>query len=821
MLKCHQMIMAQLRKVDLIMFNEKKSKRRLMLLSVVICIIPVLILYFINEKKFEELSLAELETENNQVANLVDKELAKMRQTVLLLANNPAWEKYYTEPERKEYWREQQIKAFQYVKEQIPETDEACFLDDTHNGEEVVRVDEEVAHSHDLSPSEKQQPFYQAAMAVDRGEVYQSMPYVSADSRRWVFGNVTPLIIQEEGPYKDEKVGLIHYEVNLAYLSNELIGSGDNKFEAFVVNNAGDLIASSVEEKKEAIAATTAKASELSEEEFGEFQGTVKLPHVDELTGNKELWNQINQNIKGTNVIQRDGKDYFVAYEQVKFSDDMNWVVGLIKPVPSNAFLSFSNVVMYVTFLILLLFILGAWGIINKIFNEINGYQKDLTKQAHYDALTGLPNRVLFQKQVNDLIDSIKNDKNNKAFAVLFIDLDRFKIINDTMGHSTGDSLLKEVAIRLENCLPEKAIVSRFGGDEFTVLFNDIKSKDLVHELAQKINETILKPFSLKNNEYYISTSIGISMYPLDGGNSELLIKNSDIAMYKAKESGKSNYVFYQNEFNHQPIRRLQLENNIRKALELEEFQVYYQPKIKMPSEEIGGMEALIRWSHPEMGTISPAEFIPLAEETGLINPIGKWVLREACRQNKKWQEEGLPPVVMAINISAYQFHYGSLVQTVTEVLRETGLAGEWVELELTESLLINNEEYVLKSIESLKKLGIKISIDDFGTGYSSLSYLKRFPIDTIKIDRSFIKDIVNNKEMKSITKAIITMGHGLDCKLVAEGVETEEQKALLKHYKVDQIQGYYYSAAVSTEQATEMIRNTTYFQQNDTKEQA
>ncbi|EGA91265.1 diguanylate cyclase/phosphodiesterase with PAS/PAC sensor(s) [Planococcus donghaensis MPA1U2] len=803
------------------MFNEKASKRRLMLLSVVICIIPVLILYFINEKKFEELSLAELETENNQVANAVDKELAKMRQTVLLLANNPAWEKYYTEPERKEYWKEQQVKAFQYVKEQIPETDEACFLDDTHNGAEVVRVDEVVAHSHDLSPSEKAQPFYQAAMAVNRGEVYQSMPYVSADSRRWVFGNVTPVVIQEDGPSKGKKVGLIHYEVNLSYLSNELIDSENNDFEAFVVNNTGDLIASSDEEKRDSIAATVVKANDLSEEEFAEFQGAVMLPQVNELTGNSELWDQIKNTTNGTHVIQKDGKDYFVAYENVKFSDDMNWVVGLIKPVPRNAFLSFSNVLMYVTFLILFLFILGAWGIINKIFNEINGYQKDLTKQAHYDALTELPNRVLFQKQVDKLIDSIKNEKNNKAFAVLFIDLDRFKIINDTMGHSTGDSLLKEVAGRLKNCITDTAIVSRFGGDEFTVLFSDIKSKKAVHDMAREINETILKPFLLKNNEYYISTSIGISMYPVDGSNSELLIKNADIAMYKAKESGKSNYVFYQNEFNHQPIRRLQLENNIRKALELEEFQVYYQPKLTMPNEEVGGMEALIRWFHPEMGTISPSEFIPLAEETGLINPIGKWVLREACIQNKKWQDEGLPPVVMAINISAYQFHYGSLVQTVTEVLKETGLEGQWLELELTESLLINNEEYVLKAIESLKKLGIKISIDDFGTGYSSLSYLKRFPIDTIKIDRSFIKDIVDKKEMKSITQAIITMGHGLGCKLVAEGVETEEQKVLLETYKVDQIQGYYYSAAVSKEHATEMIRSNCFFQLRDENKQA
>jgi len=821
MLKYLKIVMTQLRKVDLIMFNEKASKRRLMLLSVVICIIPVLILYFINEKKFEELSLAELETENNQVANAVDKELAKMRQTVLLLANNPAWEKYYTEPERKEYWKEQQVKAFQYVKEQIPETDEACFLDDTHNGEEVVRVDKVVAHSHDLSPSEKEQPFYEAAMAVNRGEVYQSMPYVSADSRRWVFGNVTPVVIQEDGPLKGEKVGLIHYEVNLSYLSNELIDSENNDFEAFVVNSTGDLIASSIKEKRDSIAATVVNANDFSEEEFEEFQGAAMLPHVNELTGNTELWDQINETKSGTNVIQKDGKDYFVAYENVEFSDDMNWVVGLIKPVPRNAFLSFSNVIMYVTFLILLLFILGAWGIINKIFNEINGYQKDLTKQAHYDALTELPNRVLFQKQVDKLIDSIKNEKNNNAFAVLFIDLDRFKIINDTMGHSTGDSLLKEVASRLKNCITETAIVSRFGGDEFTVLFSNIKSKEAVHDMAREINETILKPFLLKNNEYYISTSIGISMYPADGSNSELLIKNADIAMYKAKESGKSNYVFYQNEFNHQPIRRLQLENNIRKALELEEFQVYYQPKLTMPNEEIGGMEALIRWFHPEMGTISPSEFIPLAEETGLINPIGKWVLREACIQNKKWQDEGLLPVVMAINISAYQFHYGSLVRTVTEVLKETGLEGQWLELELTESLLINNEEYVLKSIESLKKLGIKISIDDFGTGYSSLSYLKRFPIDTIKIDRSFIKDIVDKKEMKSITQAIITMGHGLGCKLVAEGVETEEQKVLLETYKVDQIQGYYYSAAVSKEHATEMIRSHRFFQLDDKSKRA
>lgn len=790
-------------------------KRRLMLLSIVICIVPVLILYIINEKKYEELSLAELETENNQVANLIDKELAKMRQTVLLLANNPSWEKYYTEPDRQAYWKEEQIKAFQYVKEQIPETDEACFLDDTHDGEEVVRVDETVAHDHELSPSEKEQPFYQAALRLNRGEVYQSMPYVSADSRRWVFGNVTPVVIQEEGPLKGEKVGLIHYEVNLSYLSNELINTENKELETFVANENGDVIASSTKENREAIIETVSQANELSDEEFADFQTTVVLPHISEHTVDSELWKQIDQSKQGSKIIQKDGKDYLVAYQNIKFSEDMNWVVGLVKPAPSNAFLSLSNVLMYATFLALLLFILGAWGIINKIFKEINASQQDLTTRAHYDALTGLPNRVLFQQQVNELIESSMN-QNEKIFAVLFVDLDRFKIINDTMGHSTGDILLEEVAKRLKNCVNETDVVSRFGGDEYTILLSDVKNKRGVNAVAREINHAMLEPFMLNANEYYISTSIGVSLYPVDGSSSEVLIKNADIAMYKAKEAGKSNYVFYEEEFNNQPVSRLQLENNIRKALEQEEFEVYYQPQIRVSSEEIVGMEALIRWFHPELGTISPDEFIPLAEETGLINPMGKWVLREACKQNKKWQDAGLPPLAVAVNISAYQFHYGNLVQTVTEVLRETGLDGKWLELELTESLLINNEEYVLKSIEKLKELGIKISIDDFGTGYSSLSYLKRFPIDTIKIDRSFIKDIMEKKEMRSITKAIITMGHGLNCKLVAEGVENEGQKNLLKSYNVDQIQGYYYSPAVSKDEAAEMLGNDRYFQSRE-----
>ncbi len=800
------------------MFNEKIMKRKLMLLSLIICIVPVLTLYIINDKKFEELALAELETENNQMANLIDKELAQMRQTVLLLANNPSWEKYYTEPDRQAYWKEQQVKALQYVKEQIPETDEACFLDDTHNGAEVVRVDESVALDYELSVSEKDQPFYQSAMRLNHGEVYQSMPYVSADSRRWVFGNATPIVIQEDGPLKGEKAGLLHYEVNLSYLSNELINNENQELEAFVVNNKGDVIASSTIENRKAIIKTVSKANELSDEEFGEFQKTAMLPHVSEHTVDSDLWEKIDLSSQGSQLIQKDGKDYLIAYQNIKFSENMNWVVGLVKPVPSNAFLSVSNVLMYITFLALVFFILGGWGIINKIFKEISLSQQDLTKLAHYDALTGLPNRILFQQQVNELLKSSIYQK-DKIFAVLFVDLDRFKIINDTMGHSTGDDLLKEVARRLEDCVDDSDVVSRFGGDEFTILLSSVNTKAVVNSIAEDINAAMLKPFMINDNEYYISTSIGVSLYPVDGINSESLIKNADIAMYKAKETGKSNFVFYQKAFNNEPINRLQLENCMRKALEQEEFHVYYQPQIKLPSEKIVGMEALIRWFHPEMGVVRPDQFIPLAEETGLINPIGKWVLREACRQNKKWQDEGLAPIVVAVNISAYQFHYGNLVQTVSDVLKETGLDGKWLELELTESLLINNEEYVLTSIEKLKELGIKISIDDFGTGYSSLSYLKRFPIDTIKIDRSFIKDIIENSEMRSITKAIITMGHGLNCKIVAEGVEAKEQKELLKSYQVDQIQGYYYSPAVANEHAGALMREEC-FQSRETTTQ-
>lgn len=790
-----------------LMFNEKRIKRKLLLLAIALCIIPVTILYFINEKKFEEASLVELENENNQFANLLDKELAKMRQTVLLLANNPAWEKYYTEPERKDYWKAHQIKAFQYVKEQIPETDEACFLDDMHNGEEVVRVDKAVAHDHELSPSEKEQPFYLAAMQKNKGEVYQSNPYISADSKRWVIGNTTPLVIQEDGPLKDKKVGLIHYEVNLAYLSESLMKNKIEKSSAFVMNAKGDLIASSEDHQFSLISETIAGAASLTDEDFEELQQKTKLPQYDEMTNNAELLNWIHHNEVGSRLIKKDGKKYLMAFHKITIREDMHWVVGTIKPVIKSSIFSLSSILMYATLLAIIFIIIGAWTIINKIFNEISKSHNHLANLAHYDMLTGIPNRELFQQLVNKSIILSKGQA-RKQFAVLFLDLDRFKTINDTLGHVTGDILLSAVATRLKESIREKDTVSRFGGDEFTILLRDIKTKVEITKVTERILESFQTPFILNNNEYHIRTSIGISVYPQDGITSEELVKNSDLAMYQAKDLGRSNYVFFKKEFNKQSIDRLNMENNIRKALDNDEFEVYYQPKIKFPSEEIVGMEALIRWFHPEIGEISPSEFIPLAEETGLINSIGKWILREACKQNKKWQDEGLQPIVISVNVSASQFQYGNIIQTVSEVLEETELDGKWLELELTESIFLNEADYIIKTLNLLKKMGIKISIDDFGTGYSSLSYLMRFPIDTIKIDRTFIREIISKSEIQAITKAIITMGHSLQCTIVAEGVENERQNTLLKSYQCDQIQGYYYSPPVSITSAALLLKN-------------
>ncbi|HHV71664.1 MAG TPA: EAL domain-containing protein [Clostridia bacterium] len=425
-----------------------------------------------------------------------------------------------------------------------------------------------------------------------------------------------------------------------------------------------------------------------------------------------------------------------------------------------------------------------------KDITERKKIEEKINRMAFYDELTGLPNRRLCTEYLKSRI--ARSERTGQPLALMFIDLDRFKMVNDSLGHSYGDLLLQKVAGRLKDCVRKYDIISRYGGDEFVIILEDV-NKEKVSQIAQRIIEGFYCPFMLNGQEVFTSPSIGISFYPDDGSTAEEVVKNADTAMYLAKERGRNNYQFYNSSLNEAIVRKMKLESELRKALENEEFVLHFQPQKDLKSGKIVGVEALIRWQHPELGLIYPREFIPLAEEVGLIVPINKWVLKTACKQNKLWQEAGLPKIKVSVNLSEWQFRQHNFVKTVVQILEETGLEPQYLELEITENI-IRNVEGVVPILEELKQLGIKISIDDFGTGHSSLNYIRRFPIDSIKIDKSFIVDMGSDSKSQAILKFIITLGHNLDLKLVAEGVEDREQFMFLQEQNCDQIQGYYLS---------------------------
>ena len=426
---------------------------------------------------------------------------------------------------------------------------------------------------------------------------------------------------------------------------------------------------------------------------------------------------------------------------------------------------------------------------------------------AHYDELTGLANRSMFSQRLSHAIAQAR--RTGTQLAVLFIDLDRFKNINDTLGHEAGDNVLREVAERLHECLRESDTVGRLSGDEFVVLLEGMPQSMQCADVAQKILTAVAKPFALGAHEFHLTASIGISTYPADSEDPQSLLKNADVAMYRAKELGKNNFQFYSAQMNIHTLERLALESSLRGALERNEFVLHYQPKVDIRSGRIIGMEALVRWQHPTKGLIPPMQFIPLAEETGLIVPIGEWVLRTACACNKSWQEQGLPPLCIAVNLSARQFAYENLVQDVARVLNETGLDAAFLELEITESMVMHDPEHAIELLNKLKGMGINISIDDFGTGYSSLSYLKRFPINSLKIDRSFIRDLPLDGYDAAITEAIIAMAHGLKLKVIAEGTETGEQLRFLRAHECDEMQGFYFSKPLPEHEFFLLVQNS------------
>jgi len=423
---------------------------------------------------------------------------------------------------------------------------------------------------------------------------------------------------------------------------------------------------------------------------------------------------------------------------------------------------------------------------------------------AYHDGLTTLPNRSLFSKLLGQ--STAEARRAGRQMAVLFLDLDRFKHINDTLGHEAGDELLQEVAARLKHCLRESDLVARLGGDEFVALLPELNEERYAATVAQKILAAIARPFLLLGQEFRITASIGISIYPQDGLDEQTLTKNADIAMYKAKEEGKNNFQFYSESLNSNSLERLTLESGLRHALEGEEFRLHYQAKWDIATGRITGMEALLRWQHPDLGTVAPMQFIKVAEETGLIVPIGKWVLRTACLQNMAWQEQGLPQLRMAVNLTARQFFDEHLLEDLGAILAAARMAPHLLELEISETLLMRDVEKTLRILAALKDLGIRIAIDDFGIGYSSLSTLQQFPVDTIKIDQSFIRDISTDVAEQDLAGAIIAMGRTLSLTVVAQGVETKEQADYLRQKACDEIQGFYFKRPLPADQISRLL---------------
>ena len=418
-----------------------------------------------------------------------------------------------------------------------------------------------------------------------------------------------------------------------------------------------------------------------------------------------------------------------------------------------------------------------------------------LSHQAHHDGLTDLPNRLLFVDRINQAVVQARRHK--EQVGVFFIDMDNFKLVNDTLGHAAGDSLLCQVGDRLRRALRQEDTVARQGGDEFLVLLPELSSEQQAAQVAQKILDTLRNPFLLGVQETYITASVGIALYPADGEEPELLIQHADLAMYQAKAEGHNKYHCYSPALNERLSVRFALQNELRRALERQEFVLYYQPQYRLRDGQLCGMEALVRWQHPERGLLSPDTFIKIAEESGLILPIGDWVLRTACAQNKQWQDKGYAPVRVAVNLSTRQFHQKDLVSQVAQILTETGLKPEWLELEITESLSMENVVLSIETLQKFKAMGIRLSIDDFGTGFSSLSYLRRFPLNTLKIDRSFIAELSEFSEEQTIVLAIIQLAKNLGLNVIAEGVETEAQLNFLREKGCEEGQGFLWSKPV------------------------
>ena len=443
---------------------------------------------------------------------------------------------------------------------------------------------------------------------------------------------------------------------------------------------------------------------------------------------------------------------------------------------------------------------------VSRDISERKQVEEQIEYQAYHDALTGLPNRLLFKDRLTVALAHARRQR--RPLAVMFLDLDHFKLVNDTLGHSTGDQLLKVVAQRLQESLREEDTIARMGGDEFTVLLSRLNGTEDAVMVATKLLETIAQPISVDGQELFITTSIGIAICPNDGENAEILLKNADNAMYRAKEIGRSSYQLCTPAMNIRALERLALENSLRRALERDEFVIHYQPQISLATGAIVGMEALLRWQRPDHGIVSPATFIPVAEDTRMIVEIGAWVLREACVQAKRWHDGHYPLTRMAVNLSPRQFQHGDLKKTIAEALDHAGLDPHFLELEITEGTAMQNTERTVATLTSLREMGVMISIDDFGTGHSSLNYLRSFPIDSVKLDQTFVHEIEASHRDRAIVSAVISMAHGLGLRVTAEGVETQAQLDFLREEGCDDVQGFYFSAAVTADRIGD-LRNS------------
>lgn len=438
--------------------------------------------------------------------------------------------------------------------------------------------------------------------------------------------------------------------------------------------------------------------------------------------------------------------------------------------------------------------------------SERKAAEERMVYLAQHDILTGLPNRLLFQDRLQQAITYA--ERQQTSVAVLFLDLDRFKNVNDTLGHHIGDLLLQEVARRVRLCVRGSDTISRQGGDEFVILLPNLDDLGDVVLVIDKLIESIANPYYLNSHVMHVTTSIGVSVYPQDGNESESLIRNADTAMYQAKDAGRNGFRFFTQEMNRIIAKRVGLENRLRNALLKGELLLHYQPKLDLRSGEIIAVEALVRWQHPEEGLISPADFIPVAEETGMIVPLGKWVLNEACRQNQEWRDKGLREIAMAVNLSPVQFQERELVDTVTAALARSGMPASALELEITESAMMRDPEQAIIILGQISALGIKVSIDDFGTGYSSLSHLKKFPIDELKVDQSFVRDLSIDKDDAAIVSAVIGMAKSLGLSVIAEGVETIEQLRFLEKLDCDKMQGYYFSKPLPADEFRALLES-------------